>query len=85
MPSQREIRRRIGAVRNIRQITRAMQFVAASKLKRAQDATLASIPTIGYASHVQTDVISAARQAGVGERHGGLETTIELAGHCVAP
>ena len=28
---------------------------------------LASIPTVGYASHVQTDVINAARQAGVGE------------------
>jgi F-type H+-transporting ATPase subunit gamma len=40
--SQRDIRRRIGAVKNIKQITRAMQFVAASKLKRAQDATLAS-------------------------------------------
>jgi F-type H+-transporting ATPase subunit gamma len=42
--SQREIRRRIAAVGNIKQITRAMQFVAASKLKRAQDATLASRP-----------------------------------------
>ena len=42
MASQRDIRRRIGAVRNIKQITRAMQFVAASKLKRAQDATLAA-------------------------------------------
>jgi F-type H+-transporting ATPase subunit gamma len=42
--SQRDIRRRIGSVRNIKQITRAMQFVAASKLKRAQDATLASRP-----------------------------------------
>ncbi len=44
MASQRDIRRRIGSVRNIKQITRAMQFVAASKLKRAQDATLASRP-----------------------------------------
>ncbi len=44
MASQRDIRRRIGAVRNIKQITRAMQFVAASKLKRAQDATLSSRP-----------------------------------------
>jgi F-type H+-transporting ATPase subunit gamma len=44
MASQREIRRRIGAVRNIKQITRAMQFVAASKLRRAQEATLASRP-----------------------------------------
>jgi len=31
------------------------------------DPALASIPTVGYASHVQTDVINAARQAGVGE------------------
>jgi F-type H+-transporting ATPase subunit gamma len=44
MASQRDIRRRIGAVRNIKQITRAMQSVAASKLKRAQDATLAARP-----------------------------------------
>jgi F-type H+-transporting ATPase subunit gamma len=42
MASQREIKRRIGAIRNIKQITRAMQFVAASKLKRAQDAALAA-------------------------------------------
>jgi len=32
-----------------------------------QDPGLAAIPTIGYASHVQTDVIAAARHAGVGE------------------
>jgi len=28
---------------------------------------LASIPTIGYVSHVQTDLIEAARRAGVGD------------------
>lgn len=44
MASQRDIRRRIGSVKNIKQITRAMQFVAASKLKRAQDSTLAARP-----------------------------------------
>ena len=32
-----------------------------------QDPALASIPTVGYASHVQTDVIAAARRAGVGD------------------
>ena len=32
-----------------------------------QDPAVASIPTVGFASHVQTDVINAARQAGVGE------------------
>jgi PleD family two-component response regulator len=31
------------------------------------DPALASIPTVGYASHVQVDVINAARKAGVGE------------------
>jgi CheY-like chemotaxis protein len=31
------------------------------------DPSLAGIPTVGFASHVQTDVIEAARRAGVGE------------------
>ena len=44
MASQRDLRRRIRDVGKIKQITRAMQFVAASKLKRAQDATLAARP-----------------------------------------
>jgi F-type H+-transporting ATPase subunit gamma len=42
--SQREIRRRISSAKNIKQITRAMQFVAASKLRRAQESTLAARP-----------------------------------------
>jgi len=54
--SQRDIRRRIGAVRNIKQITRAMQFVAASKLKRAQDATLASRPYSDQLDEVLADL-----------------------------
>ncbi len=58
MPSQREIRRRIGAVRNIKQITRAMQFVAASKLKRAQDATLAARPYSEKIDEVLADLAS---------------------------
>ncbi len=56
MPSQREIRRRIGSVGNIKQITRAMQFVAASKLKRAQDATLSSRPYSAKLDEVLADV-----------------------------
>jgi F-type H+-transporting ATPase subunit gamma len=58
VPSQREIRRRIGSVKNIKQITRAMQFVAASKLKRAQDATLASRPYQEKLDEVLADVAS---------------------------
>lgn len=58
MPSQREIRRRIGSVGNIKQITRAMQFVAASKLKRAQDATLQSRPYSDKLDEVLADAAS---------------------------
>jgi PleD family two-component response regulator len=32
-----------------------------------EDPALAAIPTVGYASHVQVDVINAAREAGVGD------------------
>ncbi len=56
MPSQREIRRRIASVRNIKQITRAMQFVAASKLKRAQDGTLQSRPYADKIDEVLSDL-----------------------------
>jgi F-type H+-transporting ATPase subunit gamma len=44
MPSLKDIRSRIGSVRNISQITRAMELVAASRMKRAQDAILAARP-----------------------------------------
>jgi F-type H+-transporting ATPase subunit gamma len=56
MASQREIRRRIAAVKNIKQITRAMQFVAASKLRRAQDSTLAARPYSEKIDEVLADV-----------------------------
>jgi len=58
MPSQRDIRRRIQSSRNIKQITRAMQFVAASKLKRAQEATLASRPYSDKLDEVLADLAS---------------------------
>jgi F-type H+-transporting ATPase subunit gamma len=54
--SQRDIRRRINAARNIKQITRAMQFVAASKLRRAQESTLAARPYSEKIDEVLADV-----------------------------
>lgn len=42
MATPREIRRRIRSVRNISQITRAMEMVAASKMRRAQQQVTAS-------------------------------------------
>ncbi len=44
MASTREIRRRIRSVRNVGQITRALQLVASSKMRRAQDRASASRP-----------------------------------------
>ena len=56
MASQGDIRRRINAAKNIKQITRAMQFVAASKLRRAQDSTLAARPYSEKIDEVLADV-----------------------------
>lgn len=44
MASTRDIRRRIKSVKNTSQITKAMQMVAASKMRRAQQAALAGQP-----------------------------------------
>ncbi len=44
MPSTRDIRRRIRSVKNTRQITKAMQMVASSKMRKAQQAALAGRP-----------------------------------------
>jgi F-type H+-transporting ATPase subunit gamma len=44
MASTREIRRRIRSVRNVGQITKAVQLVASTKMRRAQDRAAASRP-----------------------------------------
>jgi F-type H+-transporting ATPase subunit gamma len=44
MPSTRDIRRRIKSVKNTAQITKAMQMVASSKMRKAQLAALAGRP-----------------------------------------
>ncbi len=44
MSNLRDIRRRIQSVKNTEQITKAMKMVAASRLRRAQEAILASRP-----------------------------------------
>jgi F-type H+-transporting ATPase subunit gamma len=81
MPSQREIRRRIGAVRNIKQITRAMQFVAASKLKRAQDSTLQSRPYADKIDEVLADLASVLGEEEhplLAKREGGTRAVVLL-------
>lgn len=44
MATAREIRRRIRSVKNVAQITRAVQMVASSKMRRAQERVLAARP-----------------------------------------
>jgi F-type H+-transporting ATPase subunit gamma len=44
MPSSRDIRRRIKSISSTLQITKAMQMVAASKMRKAQEATLNTRP-----------------------------------------
>ena len=50
MPSTRELRRRIRSVENTAQVTKAMQFIAASKMRRAQQMVLAGRP---YSQRIQ--------------------------------
>lgn len=57
MANLKEIRGRIGSVKNTRKITTAMKLVAASKLRRAQDAASASRP---YARRMREVVASLA-------------------------
>src|SRR5262249_55421053 len=44
MPTLLDFRRRIRSVKNTQQITRAMKFVAAARLRRAQETALAARP-----------------------------------------
>ena len=47
MPSLKSIKKRIGSVKNTRQITKAMKMVSAAKLRRAQDSVIAARPYAG--------------------------------------
>lgn len=56
MPSTRDLRRRIKSIRNTSQITKAMQMVAASKMRRAQQAALAGRPYATLMNSVLAEV-----------------------------
>ena len=57
MPTQLDIKRRIRSVKNTQQITRAMKFVAAARLRRAQERAFAARP---FARAIERLVASAA-------------------------
>ena len=70
MPSTREIRRRIRSVKNISQVTKAMEAVAASKMRKAQNQVLATRP---YAKKAQEVLSYIAR---LKTTEGGLDALI---------
>src|SRR5215471_6804602 len=59
--SQRDVRNRIGAVKNIQKITRAMEAVAAARLRRAEQRIEALRP---YAGAIRRMTRQAAEAAG---------------------
>src|SRR5437868_9606711 len=52
MPNTQDIRRRIKSIRSTSQITKAMQMVAASKMRKAQQHALAGRPYAGLMNRV---------------------------------
>lgn len=65
MANVRDIRRRIRSVKNTQQITRAMKFVAAARLRRAQDRVFSARP---YANRMM-DVLSSLAARASAEAH----------------
>jgi F-type H+-transporting ATPase subunit gamma len=65
MPSTRDIRRRIKSVKNTAQITKAMQMVAAAKMRKAQQAALVGRP---YAQ-LLNEIMSEAAKSTIGFDH----------------
>src|SRR5438270_540259 len=60
MASTRDIRRRIRSVKNTAQITKAMQMVAASKMRRAQQSALSGRPYSTLLNTVLSNVTASA-------------------------
>src|ERR1035437_1085662 len=56
MAGTKDIKRRIKSVKNTKKITKAMELVAASKMKRAVSSTLASRLYAGYSWEILTSV-----------------------------
>ena len=57
MPSLRDLRRRIKGVQNMRKITKAMELVAAARMRRAQERVLATRPYSDEIASVMTELM----------------------------
>ena len=63
MASLRDIRRRIKGVKNIRQVTRAMNMIAASRLRRAQSKAMSARPYADRLTEILQDVVASSSGA----------------------
>ncbi len=68
MPSLKDLKNRIESVKNTRKITKAMQMVAAAKLRRAQEAAEAGRPYADQMNKVVSSLAAAAGASGVGPK-----------------
>ena len=66
MADRRKVKRRITGVQNIAKITRAMEMIAASKMRRAQERGLAGRP---YSEKIQQVISDLAAIPGIGLQH----------------
>ena len=66
MPDIRKVRRRIRGVRNISKITRAMEMIAASKMRKAQERGLQGRP---YSQKIGQVIADLAALPDIGQRH----------------
>lgn len=57
MPNLQDLRRRVRAVKNMQQITKAMKMVAAARLRRAQDRVTAARPYTAKMTQILSDVV----------------------------
>ncbi|MFN7686040.1 MAG: ATP synthase F1 subunit gamma [Oligoflexia bacterium] len=66
MPSIKDLKKRIGTVKNTQQTTRAMKMVSAAKLRRAQEAITANRP---YAAELRALLTQVSQEPGVSADH----------------
>ena len=80
MPNEKEIRTKIGSVKNTQKITKAMEMVAASKMRRTQDTMRKALP---YADKIR-NVIGHIYKANPDYKHPFLvEREVKNAGYIV--
>ena len=68
MPNLKDLKNRIASVKSTRKITKAMQMVAAAKLRRAQEAAEAARPYTEQFASVMGGLVASAAASGTGPR-----------------